>query len=418
MAENNKSQSALKIPCVINGVDLTSVLPTPLWVTFTDKEKKAIEEFKKIVEKSIKPDHSDFYFSRFLVARKWDMKLSTQLFIDAMKVRDAEKIDDLLQTFPQNFWFNTITDYWPTSISSKKTHVTKDGCPVMYERIGLVNPKLADLIPMDILIQHHLYNVELMERENRKVVEANGFTAGTILIEDLEDLSTGHMYGKVQKLIQGIAARDEVSYPESIRKVYIVNPPGVFSLVWALMKPFIEERTQAKFAFGTSKEFKEEWDKVIGLENLPKYLGGSLDYDFPPGGPIKPFLPASLTTVEIPRRGCHTIECAVKKGQTFNVEFLLKSGKDIGFALYTKKGDPSTKKESITSPRAMDANAVVDEYKLKKIEEELTPYHAKFEATDDCTFVAFFDNSDSMMLGRDLTLHHYVRDPIVIDTKK
>lgn len=104
-------------------------------------------------------------------------------------------------------------------------------------------------------MRHHLYNVEIMERENRKIVDKEGFSAGTILIENLEDLSTSHMYGKVVKLISGIAARDEVSYPESIRKVYIVNPPAVFSMVWTIMKPFIEERTQAKFSFGSMSLF-------------------------------------------------------------------------------------------------------------------------------------------------------------------
>jgi len=88
----------------------------------------------------------------------------------------------------------------------------------------------------------------------------------------------------------------------------------------------------------------------------------------------------------------------------------LKSGKDIGFALYTKKGETTGKKESITSPRAMDTHGTIDEHKLKKIEEELTPFHAKYEAVDDCSFIAFFDNSDSMMLGRDITLHTYITD--------
>jgi hypothetical protein len=350
-----KKGQEVQIPCVINGVDLTHTLPTPLWVTFDDKQKAQILEFKELVKDYIKPEHTDFYFTRFLVARKWDVKVSAELFISAMKVREAEQVDQILETFPQTFWFKTITSYWPTSISESKFHVAKDGCPVMYERIGLVNPKLADLIPMDVLIRHHLYNVEIMEKENRKVVEKNGFSAGSILIEDLEDLSASHMYGKVTKLITGIAARDEVSYPESIRKVYIVNPPGVFSLVWSLMKPFIEERTQGKFSFGSAKEFKDEWEKIIGLENLPKYLGGTLEWDPPSGGVIKPFIPSQLVTIEIPRRGDHLLEIAVKAGQTLHVEFLVKSGKDCGFAVFIKTGKDIKK----------DRKAV-EEYKVKK----------------------------------------------------
>jgi hypothetical protein len=134
-----------------------------------------------------------------------------------------------------------------------------------------VNPKLADLIPMDVLLRHHLYNVEIMERENRKVVENNGFSAGTILIENLEDLGASHLYGKVVKLISGIAARDEVSNPEAVRKIYIVNPPGIFSVVWSIMKPFIEERTQAKFAFGSMNLIMTSFLVVLTLQP-PKNL--------------------------------------------------------------------------------------------------------------------------------------------------
>lgn len=63
------------------------------------------------------------------------------------------------------------------------------------------------------------------------------------------------------------------------------------------------------------------------------------------------------------------VEVAVKKGQTVHVEFLVKSGKDIGFGLYIKKSQSETsvtsssgKKESITSPRAMDPNTPVCVY--------------------------------------------------------
>jgi hypothetical protein len=359
-------------------VDLTHSLATPLWVTFTDKEKGQIEEFKKIVKDHILPVHNDYYFSRFLVARKWDMKLSTELFVNAMKVRKEEGIDEILETFPKNFWFKTICDYWPTSISASKAYTAKDGCPVMYERIGLVNPKLADMIPLDILIRHHIYNVEIMEAQNRKIVEKNSFTAGTILIEDLEDLSTNHLYGKVTKLIQSISARDEVSYPESIRKVYIVNPPVVFQAVWTIMRPFIEERTQAKFSFGTSKEFAKEWELIIGKDNLPKFLGGSLD-DPPSGGSIKKDIFPKMTVAELGRKDHLLVEISAKKGQTLHVEFLVSKGSDVGFSLGIKTGADNLKDRK-----------ELDEYKLKKYVEEGTPFHCKYTSPEDQTYLAFF----------------------------
>lgn len=104
--------------------------------TFSDKEKALLESFKLLIKDEIRPHQSDHYFSRFLIAGKWDMKVSVELFINEMKLREKEQIDDILETFPQHYWFKTLHDYWPTSINHK-FFVAKDGSPVIYGRIGI-----------------------------------------------------------------------------------------------------------------------------------------------------------------------------------------------------------------------------------------------------------------------------------------
>lgn len=44
-------------------------------------------------------------------------------------------------------------------------------CPIMYERIGLVSPKIVDYIPLRTLFLWHVYCIELMERQNEKYEE-------------------------------------------------------------------------------------------------------------------------------------------------------------------------------------------------------------------------------------------------------
>jgi hypothetical protein len=102
---------------------------------FSDKERALIESFKLHIKDDIRPHQSDHYYSRFLIAGKWDMKVSVELFLNEMKLREKEEIDNILDTFPQHYWFQTLFDYWPTSINHK-TFVAKDGSPVIYERIG------------------------------------------------------------------------------------------------------------------------------------------------------------------------------------------------------------------------------------------------------------------------------------------
>jgi len=381
----------------INGVDLTGLLPVPLYVTWTDKERDAVKEFREKTAKYIKPEHSDYYIGRFLIARKWDMSKSTELFINAMKWREEENIDGLVETFPDDYWFEILSEYWPTSISPTRYHYTKDGCPIMYERIGLVSPILVDYIPLRTLFLWHVYCIELMERENAKVAINNGYSPGTILCEDLSALSAGHMYGKMVNLIKTISASDEQRFPESIRKIYIVNPPKIFDMALGLLKPFLDERTLQKFANGSPKDFTKEWKEVIGEENLPKYLGGSLEWDPPCGGDVKKILDSKgikPEKVSINRRASHTVEVDAKSGQTVYFQVMLKRS-DIPLSIYSKNQD--LKKVDVVAPKRYDADN--------------SPFLLSYTAAEDGTFGLLLDNTDSPMLGRSVKVLKWVKDP-------
>jgi len=382
----------------VNEVDLTDHLPVPLYYTFTDDQKKMFAEFRK-ASKKCKDSHTDYYIGRFLIARKWKLKDSVELFDNALKWREEQGIDDIIESFPEDYWYKTLMDYWPNSVNPTQYHWTKDKCPVTYERIGLVNPKMTDIIPRETLFRHHIYCVELMEEENHKIAKANNFAPGNILIEDLEDLGASHLYGKVTALIQAIAQSDEQRYPESVRKVYIVNPPGVFNMVWAIMKPFIEEQTLQKFAFGSPKDFAAEWDDIIGKDNLPKYLGGTLEWDPQPGGnSVAKLLPSDLHKLSISKKADHIIEADVKKGQTFHWQVMCK--KDIGIGLFVKTGSSSKDRKP------------VDKWPVKKYDGDNSPHHGSYTVSEDCTLICYLDNTDSFMLHRKIKYFTYTKSPV------
>lgn len=110
---------------LINGVDLTAHLSIPLNCTWNSREKakvnefrenlktiwkSSVPEFKKICESSVvdevvreerdsetflTPEKisdriSEWYIGRFLIARKWDMMKSGELFVNAMKWRKED----------------------------------------------------------------------------------------------------------------------------------------------------------------------------------------------------------------------------------------------------------------------------------------------------------------------------------------
>jgi len=67
-------------------------------------------------------------------------------------------------------------------------------------------------------------------------------------------------------------------------------------------------------------------------------------------------VPPNREILKIGTRKDHSIEVAVKKDQTLNVEFLVES-KDIGFALYVKVGSSGDVKKD---------RKEIDKFKLKK----------------------------------------------------
>ena len=62
-------------------------------------------------------------------------------------------------------------------------------------------------------------------------------------------------------------------YPEQLGTMFIINAPMLFSSVWSLIKPFLDEVTVKKIhILGSS--YKKALLEYIDEENLPARLGG------------------------------------------------------------------------------------------------------------------------------------------------
>jgi len=159
-----------------------------------------------------------------------------------------------------------------------------------------------------------------------------------------------------------------------------------------------------KFAFGSPKDFADEWEKIIGLDKLPKYLGGNLDWAPPPGGDVAAMVPSELVKKEIPRKDELFIEVAVKAGQTVHWQVMCK--KDIGIGLFIKTGSGSKDRKAIP------------EWAVKKYESDLSPHHGWWTSPEDHTVIVWLDNTDSWAMGRKVKYFTYVRDPVKKSEKK
>lgn len=65
----------------------------------------------------------------------------------------------------------------------------------------------------------------------------------------------------------------EQNYPEIVHKVYLINVPTLFQVVYKACSWFLSKKTIARIHM-YGDDYHEELDKVVGLENLPESIGG------------------------------------------------------------------------------------------------------------------------------------------------
>ena len=67
-------------------------------------------------------------------------------------------------------------------------------------------------------------------------------------------------------------------FPEILGKTFIINAPWIFSAIWKIAKHMIDKVTQKKISI-MSGGYKKELLKFIDPSQLPKKLGGEVEYD-------------------------------------------------------------------------------------------------------------------------------------------
>eukprot|EP01130_Rhizamoeba_saxonica_P009183 TRINITY_DN3737_c0_g1_i2.p1 TRINITY_DN3737_c0_g1~~TRINITY_DN3737_c0_g1_i2.p1 ORF type:complete len:242 (+),score=48.39 TRINITY_DN3737_c0_g1_i2:179-904(+) len=63
------------------------------------------------------------------------------------------------------------------------------------------------------------------------------------------------------------------NYPEILKKLYVVNVPRIFSIIWRLIRPSLDPKVLAKICI-IGSGYEEELLSFIDASQLPMFLGG------------------------------------------------------------------------------------------------------------------------------------------------
>jgi len=210
---------------------------------------------------------------RFLRARKFDVALAKQMFLDCEKWRKDFKVDHIVKDFvyvekPKVF------EYYPQYYHK----IDKDGRPVYIEQLGNIDLNAMYKITTEERMVQNL--VLEYERLADPRLPACSRKAGELLetcctIMDLKGVgvtSISSVYGFVRR----VSAISQNYYPERLGKLYLINAPWGFSGAFSMVKGFLDPVTVEKIhVLGT--KYQADLLTQIPAENLPKQFGGTCE---------------------------------------------------------------------------------------------------------------------------------------------
>ncbi|KAG8860575.1 cytosolic factor, phosphatidylinositol/phosphatidylcholine transfer protein [Tulasnella sp. 330] len=236
-------------------------------------QQHTLDKFKKELQDEgwfVPARHDDAALLRFLRARKFDLIKAKIMIIDQEKWRKEFGTDELLHfDFPEK---EQVDKYYP-----QYYHKTdKDGRPVYIEQLGRLDiDALYKITTQDRLLKRLVSEYEIFVQERLPATSAAvGHpveTSCTIL--DLKNVSIRQFY-KVKDYVSQASSIGQNEYPECMGKFYIINAPFMFSTVWSLIKPWLDEVTVAKISI-LGSDYKPKLLEQIPADNLPEELGGT-----------------------------------------------------------------------------------------------------------------------------------------------
>ncbi|RLO06064.1 hypothetical protein DYB28_004969, partial [Aphanomyces astaci] len=192
----------------------------------------------------------------FVVAEMGNLAKARTRYHETLAWRKEQRMDDVLTT-PQ-VHYHTIRRFYKQCIHKQD----KQGHPVYIEKLGGIDLKglLAHGVTLSDLFGHYLFNVEYIF--NRVATTACPYLAGDVL-----------------EFVRGCTSVMQKHYPQRSLKIFVVNVPSWFGMIWKLIQPLLNETTRAKTSILSEADVPAALLACIDAADLPIEYGGTCQCD-------------------------------------------------------------------------------------------------------------------------------------------
>jgi 3-methyladenine DNA glycosylase AlkC len=258
-------------------------------------------------------------YLRYLRANNFDIKKTTAHIEKNIAWRKEWKVKELVTVTPEAILGNPMEEltkvfpHWHYGYD-------KTGRPVVYKQYGKFDASHVKTLSggnYDNIVKYHVWEQEAASRLCLKQTEKTGKLVETVSgIVDVKDMRLFQITRDFLAMTKLLADVDQGQYPETLGRIYIINTPSAFPLVWRVVKPWLDPIVTSKiFILGGPKDYEPALIDFIGKENLPINYGGdlpSLDYS------IHPYHETMTTEYHADAKLQNVDEVPMKRGESNN----------------------------------------------------------------------------------------------------
>jgi len=196
---------------------------------------------------------------KFLRAGQWQLEQAAYVLRSYLAMGTLEECNAVVResTNPG------LEKIWVEKVCAVTEYRDKFGRRIFIYRPGIWDPSVFS---PDQLLASSWQMFELMADEVRTQI------AGITLVVDLAGFGFRHFRSITLEQIKCLTTFMSGSFPIWIRRIHIVNNPAIFSVLYNLAKPFLDDRVKNNMVFHGSNY--EELHKAVPPFLLPQSCGG------------------------------------------------------------------------------------------------------------------------------------------------
>ncbi|XP_057372740.1 SEC14-like protein 2 [Daphnia carinata] len=377
-----------------------------------DEQKAKLNKFRNIVKELKLKDSSDEYLHKWLIVQDFNVARAEDMLRQSLEWRRVNGADDILDTYTP---IEVLRNYF----SLGQVGIDKFDCPVFACAFGRI-----DIKGLRLCLTNKEYNnfvtwlFETIALAIKKQIERTGKrTIQMIFIFDFEHFSMKQLASKLAvETILDIVKRLLANYPNIFRRVFIINAPRIFPMLFAMVKPLIPASDFPKIKIFSAD--KNEWLSAlleeIDADQFPSFYGGTLtDPDGNPKCPSKfnmggevPHIYYLSNNGPVAKDYMETLNVMAgvggKKKLKFNADVpesimrwqFMTEGGDTSFRIYSK-----------------DSKSNEDLVPLVRVDSHLAMEEGQVTCDQPGKYVFEFDNSFSYLRSKKVRYHITVHSP-------